>query len=269
MFGRFLKPKRAAPAVPEGIVAYAIGDIHGRADLLRLLLQRIVTESTERAAEAGSRSVVIGLGDYIDRGPESREVIDLLVGLSEIKAFESHFLRGNHDQTLLDFLEEPQTGPSWCEFGGREALMSYGVRPPAGRADANVWKDARDALAAAMPPAHLSFFKRLKASLEVGDYFFAHAGARPGVPLNAQAETDLIWIREPFLSDGRAFDKVVVHGHSAGELIHVDHRRINVDTGAYATGQLTAVRLEGTDRSFLFTRREGGGFVVDSARPND
>ena len=136
MFGRFLKPKRFAPAVPEGIVVYAIGDIHGRADLLRLLLQRIVTESAERGAIAGARPVVIGLGDYIDRGPESREVIDLLVELSAIKAFESHFLLGNHDQTLLEFLNDPQRGPAWSEFGGREALMSYGVRPPAGRADA-------------------------------------------------------------------------------------------------------------------------------------
>ena len=268
MFGRFLKPKRFAPAVPEGIVVYAIGDIHGRADLLRLLLQRIVTESAERGAIAGARPVVIGLGDYIDRGPESREVIDLLVELSAIKAFESHFLLGNHDQTLLEFLNDPQRGPAWSEFGGREALMSYGVRPPAGRADAAAWEEARDALAVALPASHLAFFRGLTPSLEIGDYFFAHAGARPGVPLHAQSGEDLIWIREPFLSDPKPFEKVVVHGHSAGELIHVDHRRINVDTGAYATGQLTAVRLEGTDRSFLFTRREGAGMVVDSARPD-
>jgi serine/threonine protein phosphatase 1 len=263
MFGRFRKPKRLPPAAPEGVVIYAIGDIHGRADLLRALLQAIMTE----AAGSAERALIVGLGDYIDRGPQSREVIDILIDLAAIKAVDSHFLRGNHDQTLLDFLDDPQNGPAWCDFGGREALMSYGVRAPAGRATPEAWIEAREALGAALPPAHLAFFRNLRTGLETGDYFFAHAGARPGLPLHLQSDRDLMWIREPFLSDSRAFEKVVVHGHSAGELIHVDHRRINVDTGAYATGQLTAVRLRGTDQAFLYTRRQGAQILVEIARP--
>ncbi len=262
MFSRLLKPKRSAPAVPDGLVVYAFGDVHGRADLLRLLLERFFAVS----ARQGGRPVIIGLGDYIDRGPSSREVLDLLVYLAGIDGLETHFLRGNHDQTLLDFLDDPINGPAWCEFGGREAMMSYGVIAPPARAEAAEWTRTRDAFAAALPPAHLKLLRGLEISLEIGGYFFAHAGGRMGLPLHAQSDQDLMWIREPFLSDGRPFEKVVVHGHSAGELIHLDQRRINVDTGAYATGQLTAVRLEGTDQSFLYTRREGSSFVVDSAR---
>jgi serine/threonine protein phosphatase 1 len=264
MFSRFLKPKRSPPTTPPGLVVYAIGDIHGRSDLLRPLLERIVTEAAALPA-AGVRPVIIGLGDYVDRGPDSRGVLDLLIDLSGVKALETRFLRGNHDQTLLDFLDDPQNGPAWCDFGGREALMSYGVRPPGGRGDAAAWSAARDALSDAMPRAHLDFLKGLETSLELGDYFFAHAGARPGVPLHAQTDRDLMWIREPFLSDSRPFDRVVVHGHSAGELIHFDQRRINVDTGAYATSQLTAVRLQDTNVSFLFTRRDGAGLRVEEA----
>lgn len=266
MFGRLLKPKPPPPAAPDGTLIYAIGDIHGRADLLRPLLERIVTEAAEARAASGERTVIIGLGDYIDRGPNSREVIDILVDLASVKAVESHFLRGNHDQTLLDFLDDPQNGPPWCDFGGREALISYGVRPPTGRVAPEVWAQTRDALAAALPAAHTAFFRGLKTGLEMGDYFFAHAGARPGLPLHAQSDQDLMWIREPFLSDSRPFEKVVVHGHSAGELIHVDRRRINVDTGAYATGQLTAVRLRGADQTFLYTRRQGAQIIVETAR---
>jgi serine/threonine protein phosphatase 1 len=262
MLSRLFQPKRPPPAVPDGVVVFAFGDVHGRVDLLRALLTRILAPDEA----GGDRPVVIGLGDYIDRGPASSEVLELLVDLAGVSTLETHFLRGNHDQTLLDFLREPMTGPAWCEFGGREAMMSYGVRPPAGRATPEAWTAARDALAAALPAEHLAWLNALKTHVEIGDYFFAHAGARPGTPLALQSDQDLMWIREPFLSDPRPFEKVVVHGHSAGELIHADRRRINVDTGAYATGQLTAVRLQGTDQSFLYTRRGEGGFIVETAR---
>ena len=189
MFGRLFKPKRPAPATPVGTVVYAIGDVHGRADLLRALLQRIVVETACQPEASGARCVIIGLGDYVDRGPQSREVIDILVDLSGVQSLETHFLRGNHDQTLLDFLDDPQHGPAWCEFGGREALMSYGVRPPPGRATPEAWTAARDALAAAMPAQHVAFFKGLKYCVELGDYFFAHAGARPGLPLRPRPAT--------------------------------------------------------------------------------
>jgi serine/threonine protein phosphatase 1 len=113
-----------------------------------------------------------------------------------------------------------------------------------------------------LPADHLAFFRQLEASFSLGDYFFAHAGARPGLPLDEQAERDLYWIREPFLSDPRPFDKMIVHGHSADVAIHSDNRRIGIDTGAYATGQLTALRLEGEGRAFLFTRNGSQGLEV-------
>lgn len=266
MFKRFLKPHRLPPATPPGLVVYAIGDVHGRSDLLRILLGRILSEAQGLAASSQLRPVIVGLGDYIDRGPDSRGVLDLLIELGAVKGLECHFLCGNHDQTALDFIDDPASGPTWCEFGGREALASYGVRAPASRSDSQAWVQARDAFASALPASHLGFLKALKSHLEIGDYFFAHAGARPGVALQDQSERDLMWIREPFLSDPRPFEKVVVHGHSAGELIHADHRRINVDTGAYATHQLTSARLEGTRQSFLYTRRDGAGFSVVEAQ---
>lgn len=243
--------------VPRGVVVYAIGDMHGRVDLLRRLLAALFDDM--RAAAA--RPVLIGLGDYVDRGPHSREVLTLLLQVQAVAGLETHFLRGNHDQALLDFLGDAQTGPTWGEFGGREALRSYGVEAPLGR-DMDAWAAARDRFAAVLPAAHETFLRTLEPSFALGDYFFAHAGARPGLPLDAQDERDLYWIREPFLSDKRAFDKVVVHGHSAEVIIHADDRRIGIDTGAYATGQLTALRLKDDGRTFIYTRRGPAGLEV-------
>lgn len=259
--GAFLKrffgsnPTAAAPTVPPGVVAYAIGDVHGRSDLLAPLLEAIFADTGFAQAE---HPVLIGLGDYIDRGPDSRGVIDMLLGVSGPGRVEPHFLRGNHDQALLDFLHDPATGLGWCDFGGREAMRSYGVRAPGGNAGVEAWSQCSDELAAAIPETHLGFLRTLEPCFDLGDYFFAHAGARPGTPLDAQAEDDLLWIRAPFLNDARRFEKVVVHGHSAGVEPYADHRRIGIDTGAYATGQLTALRLEGRSRSLVFTERMAG-----------
>ncbi len=165
-----------APSISAGVVAYAIGDVHGRDDLLSELIDHIFHDPGFVAAE---RRVVVGLGDYIDRGPNSRRAIEIMILVKSAVGVESHMLRGNHDQTMLDFLEDPGAGVSWCEFGGREALMSYGVHPPASRSDAEGWEAARQALAAAISPSHLRFMRSLELSFELGDYFFAHAGARP------------------------------------------------------------------------------------------
>jgi serine/threonine protein phosphatase 1 len=255
----FAKPSKPRPAssMPAGKVVYAIGDVHGRADLLRVLLNAIVADA--RTTE--SEPLVIGLGDYIDRGQSSKEVIGLLLQFQDLPGIAASWLRGNHDQSLLDFLADPEFGPTWGDYGGRETLKSYGVEPPVGR-DIELWAQTRDAFEAALPPEHLAFFQGLKLSLQLGDYFFAHAGARPGVPLDQQEDRDLYWIREPFLSDRRPFDKIIVHGHSISMGIHVDDRRIGVDTGAYATGRLTAVRLEGDERSFLYTDRGPKGLAA-------
>lgn len=239
------------PSTPDGRVIYAIGDIHGRADLLALLLEAILEEVT---VEEGAATVV-GLGDYVDRGPDSRGVLELLAALRGVSNLDLRLLRGNHEDTMLKFLDDATAGRSWCEYGGRETLASYGVQPPENPDDAGGWEAARAAFKAAIPQAHLDLLNDTTASYEAGDYFFCHAGARPGVPLEEQSDHDLMWIRKSFLDDTKRFSKVIVHGHSVGEAVQADHRRIGVDTGAYATSALTAVKLVGPRRFLLQTRR--------------
>jgi serine/threonine protein phosphatase 1 len=225
---------------------YAIGDIHGRADLLEPLLENVRKDAAGR-----SRTHFVALGDYVDRGHDSRRVVDLLLELAAEPEIEAHFLRGNHDQILLDFLADPGLGPYWRRVGGGETLCSYGVDPPATRKQMDQWVAARDAFAAQLPEQHLRFFQELNLSFIWGGYFFAHAGAQPGTPLEAQSERDLMWIRKPFLEDEAAFDRIVVHGHTPAEEVHADHRRIGLDTGAYMTGVLTACRFEAGERRLI------------------
>ena len=229
-----------APRVADGRVVYAIGDVHGRADLLEPLLDAVLTD-----AASTSRSMIVGLGDYVDRGPDSRGVIDRLIALSSRPAIEVHCLRGNHDQALLDFLADAEVGPGWARHGGAETLQSYGVAAPEPGADLSAWRDAREVFAEALPDTHRAFLERTPLSLVSGDYFFSHAGARPGTPLGEQTPRDLMWIREAFLADARPLEKMIVHGHSPTKVVHRDHRRIGLDTGAYASGLLCACRFEG------------------------
>lgn len=207
------------------------------------------------------RGVLILLGDYVDRGPDSRDVIETVARLQDAAAFEVRCLRGNHEDRMQAFLGDATLGPGWCDYGGRECLLSYGVQPPVRRDDAEGWEACRAAFQAALPPRHLRFLSGLLPATEVGDYFFAHAGARPGVPLHSQSTDDLMWIRQDFLAHRGRFERIVVHGHTPGDL-HADHRRIGLDTGAYATGVLTAVRLEGTNRSALQARIIAGRAVM-------
>jgi serine/threonine protein phosphatase 1 len=264
MLDRLFRPKpQARSKVPDGEVVFAIGDMHGRADLLGLLLEAIFADE---AFGQGRRCTIVGLGDYIDRGSNSAKVLDALIALRGRSEVACRFLRGNHEQSLLDFLQEPAIGRWWSEIGGRETLASYGVQAPAGQAELEAWVRTRDELAERLPPEHLEFMKGLELSAAIGDYFFVHAGARPGVALEDQVERDLIWIRDAFLSDARAFDKVVVHGHSVTRQAHLDHRRIGIDTAAFMTDVLTAVRLEGEGRSLMQTGlAEDGGVTVSAA----
>ena len=234
------------PAAPPGVALYAIGDIHGRLDLLEPLLAEIGLR-----ARARPRTIVVALGDYVDRGADSRGVVQRLLDLGAQPGLEARFLRGNHDQIMLDFLADPALGPYWSRVGGRETLFSYGVQPPATRKHMQEWRLARDAFAAALPESHLAFFRGLLPSFTSGDYFFAHAGAKPGAPLDAQTEQDLMWIRKPFLEDETPFERIVVHGHTPAEKPHADHRRVGLDTGAYITGVLTACRFEGRTRRLI------------------
>jgi serine/threonine protein phosphatase 1 len=237
------------PTLPEGELVYAVGDIHGRADLLEALLRLI--EGDAQAAEARTRTLIF-LGDYVDRGPDSRGVIETLVsGLPQ--GFEAHFLKGNHEVLLLDFLDDPSRLDGWLLNDAETTMASYGVDIGAlyrARARPAEW---RDAFAASLPDAHLQFFRNLVLSVTRGDYLFVHAGVRPGVPLAAQTEDELVWIRRPFLDWAEPFEKFVVHGHTPGREPVTRTNRIGVDTGACFTGRLTALRLVGDTRKFLQT----------------
>ncbi|MDX2233261.1 MAG: metallophosphoesterase [Hyphomonadaceae bacterium] len=227
----------------EGRRLYAVGDIHGRADLLNGLLSQIEADIRVHATE-GVAPTLVFLGDYVDRGLESRRCVETLIGLAAGQR-DVHFLKGKHDDALLTFLEQPATGARWLGKGGAETLFSYGVRAPANRHSLRDLTRASEALRAAMPADHLDFFRRLRLHVRFGDYLFVHAGLKPGVALDQQRERDLISIRGPFLRSRERWPFVVVHGHSPAERFYRDARRIGIDTGAYATGRLSAVCLEG------------------------
>jgi serine/threonine protein phosphatase 1 len=230
-----------APAVPDGTVVWAVGDIHGRLDLLQPLVEAMVADLH---ASTAARKVVVFLGDYIDRGPDSRGVLRLLSGLPSIQGIEWRFLKGNHEQAMLGFLDDPSAGAKWCEYGGDNALRSYGLRVPDLAHRTEAWARVAADLRHKLTAREAAFLEDLELSLTVGDYFFSHAGARPGVALDRQSAEDLMWIRQPFLNSQAGFEQVVVHGHTPTTRVHADHRRIGLDTKAYDSGILSAARLE-------------------------
>ncbi|WP_426026907.1 metallophosphoesterase family protein [Brevundimonas sp. TWP2-3-4b2] len=237
-----------APAVPPGTVVWAVGDIHGRLDLLLPLVEAI---TADLHASVSERKVVIFLGDYIDRGPDSRGVLRLLAGLSPSEGIEWRFLKGNHEQAMLDFLADPTKGSRWCEYGGDRALRSYGLCAPEMAHRADAWGRVAADLRHKLEAPEMTFLQTLELSVTVGDYFFSHAGARPGLALSRQSPQDLMWIRQPFLESPAEFECVIVHGHTPATGVHADHRRIGIDTKAYDSGVLSAVRLDGCERSLL------------------
>lgn len=235
--------------VPDDTRVYAVGDIHGRADLLRQLMD-IVAADADVAEE--SRIVLIFLGDYVDRGFQSKDVIDYLLS-DELSRYETYFLKGNHEAAFETFLSDSSFGPQWAKFGGAETLMSYGIQPPRAKTQASEWQEVCRQLNDVLPVAHRHFLSKLSLYATLGDFVFVHAGMRPGLPLEQQTEKDILWIREEFLRDDSLFDRVVVHGHTPISVPHRDSRRIGIDTGAYLTGKLTAVCLTGTEATFLST----------------
>jgi serine/threonine protein phosphatase 1 len=224
--------------VPQGIRVYAVGDVHGRADLLGQLMSRI---DADLVAHPVSQALLIFLGDYIDRGPDSREVLDLLVARSQ--HHRTIFLKGNHEVMLEKFLSYPETFATWRLAGGIETLLSYGIRPPFNPGAAEQTMLAQR-LADVLPLAHRQFFRSLSRSFGCGDFFFVHAGVRPGVPLSQQTDEDLFWIRDEFLDSSEEFEKIIVHGHSPVKNVEFHPNRINIDTGAFATGRLSCLRIE-------------------------
>ncbi|MEM7662261.1 MAG: metallophosphoesterase family protein [Pseudomonadota bacterium] len=236
--------------VPDGLRVYAIGDVHGRADLLERLFDMIEADISS-AIDAEEVSIVF-MGDYIDRGFQSRDVIDFLLS-DRVQRHNCVFLKGNHEEAFLRFLHEPAFGPRWAGYGGGETLMSYGVRPPRTRTQSEEWEEASRALVEALPDEHRSFLMNLQASASIGDYLFVHAGLRPGRPIEKQSEQDFLWIRDEFINSSEPFEQMVVHGHTPVSEPYKDHRRIAVDTGAYMTGHLTAACFVRDEVTFLTT----------------
>jgi serine/threonine protein phosphatase 1 len=232
------KSRPRKPRLPPGLRIYAIGDIHGRADLLSRSFAAIDADVERRPA---GRTIEVYLGDYIDRGPDSRGVLDLLVERRRVR--EAVCLKGNHEAFVLDVLTEPGKIAGWRQFGGLPTLMSYGLRPTV-NPDAGEQIELSAALGRAMPEDHQAFLRGLSSSFSIGDYYFAHAGVRPGVALGAQRDEDLFWIRDDFLNSTADFGKYVVHGHTPVAAPDIRPNRVNIDTGAYATGKLTVLALQ-------------------------
>jgi serine/threonine protein phosphatase 1 len=248
MFAKIIKALRndvVRPAAPENLI-YAVGDIHGRRDLLERLLGQIEDDAAGRDAE------IIFLGDYIDRGRESRAVVDRLLAFRGHATLSARFLKGNHEATLLDFLDDPQVGASWAQFGGLETLVSYGVSLPA-LTDGTRWDSIQERFKSLLPADHLDFYTSLELSLERGCYLFVHAGVDPDLALSGQGEAEYLWIRDAFLNDNRKLERIIVHGHTPEDTPVNDGRRIGLDTGAYATHRLTAARLDRGTVRFLST----------------
>jgi serine/threonine protein phosphatase 1 len=231
-------------AVPADHFVVAIGDLHGRLDLLEQLWRKI--DAVSRLSAARQRTLIF-IGDYVDRGLQSAQLVERL--LDGFSGFETVYLKGNHDETLLQFLADPTVGEVWRNFGGLETLRSYGITHGAGKS----WAQTRSEFASVLPRTHEAFFKNLRLHHTVGDYIFVHAGVKPRVPLDEQRESDLLWIREEFLESSVNFGRIVVHGHTPADAPEIRNNRIGIDTGAYMTGNLTAVVLEGRTRQFLST----------------
>jgi serine/threonine protein phosphatase 1 len=226
---------------------YVIGDIHGRSDLLDRIVDEI-TRDIEKSPEP--RSLTVTLGDYVDRGPDSYGVLDRLAR----NPFPTDYiaLKGNHEELFGNFLTEPAVCSHWRRLGGLETLHSYKV-PVTALMIGKGFEAAAQALRQVLPEAHSAFLGRLKLSLTVGDYFLCHAGVRPGIPLENQRAQDLLWIRDEFRSSKAQFGKIVVHGHTPTPSPEVFANRINIDTGAFATGRLTCLVIEEGGLRFLST----------------
>ena len=236
---------------PSDTAIYAIGDIHGCADLLATIHERIETDARQRAAQ---HKTVVYLGDYVSRGESSRQVVDRVRGWLP-PGFERVTLRGNHEDLLLRFLDgDLDAGRHWFDYDGLDTLAHYGVAVPDRQAgDDAVVAVLRDRFASALPQSHLDFFRSLRVSYRAGGYCFVHGGVRPGVALAEQNDRDCMWIRKPFLESEADHGAVVVHGHSICAQAEVRHNRIGIDTGAYRSGVLTCVVLDGAKISFLQT----------------
>ena len=249
--GRKAAIAKAWSSVPPGTRVYAIGDVHGRHDLLLELLAAIEEDD---ARYVPAETHVVMLGDLIDRGPDTASVVDMLAtGRPAFADF--HFLMGNHEEMLLRLVDEPTAAgmAHFLRFGGRETFESYGV--PQRMLDMPDGQPLQ-AITAHVPAAHLAFLRTFGDAIQFGDYLFVHAGIRPDVPMADQVPEDMRWIRNQFLESDADHGLIVVHGHTIAGAAQVRHNRIGIDTGAFATGILTAIGLQGTKRWLIATPPE-------------
>jgi serine/threonine protein phosphatase 1 len=235
------------PSLPVGQRVYAIGDVHGRIDLLEALLETI---RNDNAARADAQVTLITLGDLVDRGPASREVVTRIRGGVEWARTIS--IMGNHEAIMMQVLDGKKDSlQSWLRYGGRETLESWDV-PAAILADGTL-DQILDAARGAVTAEERGWLGRLRSYVRMGNYYFVHAGIRPGVPLEQQDDEDRLWIRDEFLESSKKHGAMIVHGHSINPAVEERPNRIGIDTGAYATGKLTALGIEGRERWLLST----------------
>lgn len=251
VWGRSLFGSSGGQGGPSGHRAYVIGDVHGRLDLLERLLEQIESDDSGRDR---TKTVVVFLGDLIDRGPESAGVVERLRTYRPAFA-KPIFLMGNHEEILLRIVKgEMSLVTDWLRFGGAECLRSYGLESAELRGLPQ--RAAHRLIVQSIPEEHIAFLSSFVDSASFGSYLFVHAGIRPGVPLASQSTQDLRWIRQPFLHDESDHGRIVVHGHTISEDVEQLPNRICIDTGAYRTGVLTALGIQGPDRWLLQTGSE-------------
>lgn len=252
MFRHLLAKRRSGPApiIEEGLRIYAVGDIHGRSDLLIALLERIEADASRRVD--GLCVKLVFLGDYIDRGLKSRDVLAILRRLSRRSPQDTTFLKGNHEAAALAFLDDPLRGADWLRMGGAQTFESYGVSPPGEYADASVVVAQRDALRAAMGPDEDFLRSALSRFAQSGRTLFVHAGVDPRRTLDQQTDGSLLWGKAPGFRDDRGLPGMtVIHGHTPTKAPDERPWRIGIDTGAFYSNRLTAIRLDSSGFEFL------------------
>jgi serine/threonine protein phosphatase 1 len=230
-------------SAPANTRIYAVGDIHGRADLLREIIVRIDDDVRRRPI---AHTVEVYLGDYVDRGPDSRTVLDLLS--VRLVANRAVCLRGNHEAVMEGFLQDPAILQYWQQLGGMQTLASYGIEP---RDENETAFDLHHRFVDAFPRAHELVMQCMRSQFSCGDFLFVHAGIRPDIPIEHQDVNDLIWIRNEFLDSTRKHERFIVHGHTPVPHPDIRHNRINIDTCAWRTGTLTCIAIEGSTILFL------------------
>lgn len=252
-FRRKAEPLVAKPRIPEGRRVYAIGDIHGRDDLFAQLLDRIANDSNSR--DAAEVSIIL-LGDLVDRGPSSRQVVERAIALAR-QGPDVRCLMGNHEEVFLKALGgDVKLMRYFVRIGGAPTIHSYGLTGEA--YDQLTFDELAEAFPRLVPREHVEFLAACEDMITIGDYVFVHAGIKPGLPMDKQRGADLRWIRDEFLGDERDHGAMIVHGHTIFADVQERPNRIGIDTGAYNSGVLTALCLEGEERWYIATEESPG-----------